>query len=423
MQKDLVNKKSHLLERRILWFIFLLSIALRLSLYHLESSDYFLFLQPWYRFIRTHGGFAALKYPFSDYNPAYLYLLALVTYIPLLQPVVAIKLISTFFDLLLALFTYLILRLKYKRSYAPIIGAVVISFAPTIFINSAAWGQCDATYIACCLASLYFLLIKQPALACISLGVAISFKLQTIFFLPVLVTLLLTKKLSIKYLIFIPVIYLALLAPAFFEGRDLWSLLTIYARVANDHYPYLTLNAPNLYQWLPTGRLADWKWTGILLASMMTALISFLVLISGKQITREIILKLTLVFALVLPFFLPEMHERYFYLADVVSILYAFYFPRYFYVPVIEQVCSLLSYIPYLLTTKAAVNLAYVACAVLVLIVITLADLVKTLYPNISIAAAKPVAFSNNISSKPPEVTTSPEAPSDTSSVSLSISS
>jgi len=74
------------------------------------------------------------------------------------------------------------------------------------------------------------------------------------------------------------------------------------------------------------------------------------------------------------------MHERYFYLADVLSIIYAFYFPRYFYVAVIMQLCSLLSYAPYLMNTQV-INLAYVAFGVLTIIVITLTDLVLTLYP------------------------------------------
>ncbi len=74
------------------------------------------------------------------------------------------------------------------------------------------------------------------------------------------------------------------------------------------------------------------------------------------------------------------MHERYFYLADVVSIIYAFYFPRLFYIPVIMQLCSA----PYLIHTQV-VNLAYVAFAVLVITIITLADLVLTLYPSISL--------------------------------------
>ncbi len=76
------------------------------------------------------------------------------------------------------------------------------------------------------------------------------------------------------------------------------------------------------------------------------------------------------------------MHERYFYLADVLSIIYAFYFPRYFFIAVIMQLCSLLSYAPYLLHTQI-VNLAYVAVAVLVITIIAMTDLVLELYPNI----------------------------------------
>src|SRR6266581_3747348 len=113
----------------------------------------------------------------------------------------------------------------------------------------------------------------------------------------------------------------------------------------------------------------------------------FLIVASKKQLTSAIILKVALVFALAIPFLLPEMHERYFYLADVLSIIYAFYFPRYFFIAVIMQLCSLLSYAPYFLQTSI-VNLAYVAFAVLVITVITTADLILTLYPNIRKKAA-----------------------------------
>jgi hypothetical protein len=49
---------------------------------------------------------------------------------------------------------------------------------------------------------------------------------------------------------------------------------------------------------------------------------------------------------------------------------------------VIVQLSSLLSYAPYLLNTQI-VNLAYVAVAVLLMTLITLGDLVLTLYPAI----------------------------------------
>src|SRR5947209_1247599 len=370
LKKNLFTLSPQALECCIRGFLFLLSLMLRVSLYNVETGDYTAFLSPWYDFLQAHGGFAALKYNFSNYNPPYLYLLALASYTPI-PKIVAIKTISIVFDAVLALFTYLILRLRYRHSYTPTLGAVVILFVPTIFINSAAWGQSDATYTAFCLGSLYFLLRERPARACIFFGIAISFKLQAIFFLPVLFLLLLRRKLPLKFLVLIPVTYLVLLAPAFFAGRDAWSLLTIYMGQINNagggggpgiggggpgigggRFPFLTssltLNAPTFYQWLPTAAPEDWKWAGILLASMVVVLVSFLLVASRKQITPILMLKFTLVFALAIPFLLPEMHERYFYLADAVSIIYAFYFPRYFYVAVLVQLCSLLSYAPFL---------------------------------------------------------------------------
>jgi len=52
-----------------LGILFLLAIAVRISLYHIVTSDYTVFLSQWYDFISTHGGFAALKYNFSKASP------------------------------------------------------------------------------------------------------------------------------------------------------------------------------------------------------------------------------------------------------------------------------------------------------------------------------------------------------------------
>ncbi len=436
LRKKLFMPGLRILARCALGMMFLLAIALRVSLYHVETSDYTVFLSQWYYFIQTHGGFAALKYNFSNYNTPYLSLLALTTYLHI-SKLIAIKTLSVVFDGVLGLFTYLILSLRYRRSYASIVGALVIVFAPTIFINSAAWGQSDAIYTAFCLGSLYFLLKERPAWACVFFGLAISFKLQAIFFLPVLLMLLLKRKLPMKYLVFIPAAFLLMLAPAFIAGRDAWSLLTIYAgQIASGgvggagqfigggparfngggtgrfkggglggsgfSFSSFTLNAPSFYQWLPASAPEYWKWVGILLAAMFVVLVGVLIVKSKKQLTSAMLLKVTLVFALAIPFLLPEMHERYFYLADVVSIIYAFYFPRSFYIAVIMQLCSLLSYAPYFLQTQV-VNLAYVAFAVLVIIVITVADLVLTLYPNIRKRPAIPGAL-------PPHLLESSEA-------------
>src|SRR5712691_1051958 len=320
-----LNKKHLMLGLQItaysgLGILLLLAIALRVSLYHTVTSDYTVFLSQWYDFIQTHGGFAALKYNFSNYNPPYLYLLTLTTYLPI-PKLVAIKTLSVVFDGVLGLFAYLILSLRYRRSYAAVVGVLVILFAPTIVINSAAWGQSDAIYTAFCLGSLYFLLKERPAWACVFFGLAISFKLQAIFFLPVLLVLLLRRKLPLKYLLLIPATFLLMLAPAFIADRNAWSLLTIYAAqitsggtggtgqfnaggagrfngVAPGQFnaggagqinaggpggsvlssSSLTLNAPSFYQWLPANAPDYWKWVGILLAVVLVVLVGLLIL-------------------------------------------------------------------------------------------------------------------------------------------------
>jgi len=446
--KQLSKFDSHTLQPLVylgFGLLFVLAIALRIALYPIITADYTGFISPWYDFIKAHGGFAAFKYSFANYNPPYLYLIALSTYLPV-PKLDAIKSISVIFDIVLGTFTYLIIRLKYRRTYAAIIAALVVLFAPTIFINSAAWGQCDAIYTAFCLGSLYFLLTDRPAWACIFFGIAISFKLQAIFFAPVLFVLLLKRKLSLIHLALIPLVFALLLVPTILAGRSIPSVLSIYPeQIATDgvvqasatgagrfngggfpgggsrpfnggfggvgtfngngprtggftgsrpgHFngrgfgggfttSSLTLNAPSFYQWLPANAAGYWKWIGILLAGLFVLFIGGLALASKQPLTGGIILKITLVFALWIPFLLPEMHERYFYLADAISIIYAFYFPRYFFIPIIEQISSLLSYAPFLLHTQI-VNLAYVAALVLIISLITLADLVLTLYPQI----------------------------------------
>ena len=53
--------------------------------------------------------------------------------------------------------------------------------------------------------------------------------------------------------------------------------------------------------------------------------------------------------ALAVPYFLPKMHERYFFVADLFSVIFAFYFPRYFFLPIVIISSSLLSYAPFML--------------------------------------------------------------------------
>src|SRR3989339_892735 len=90
-----------------------LALFLRYQLFDFCSGDFFGFLSPWLEFIRQNGGLAALKHAFSDYNPPYLYLLALFSYFPI-SDLFVVKIISALFDVLAAFFVGLLVGQKYK---------------------------------------------------------------------------------------------------------------------------------------------------------------------------------------------------------------------------------------------------------------------------------------------------------------------
>ena len=64
--------------------------------------------------------------------------------------------------------------------------------------------------------------------------------------------------------------------------------------------------------------------------------------------TPELIALLATFSVLLMPYVLPKMHERFFFPADVIAIVLAFYRPRLWYVPVIVGGVSLCCYVPYL---------------------------------------------------------------------------
>lgn len=159
----------HLLPGSVIVVLVLAAIGVRLLFIDQVSGDYRTFVGPWYDYLTSHGGFAAVGAEISNYNPPYLYLLAAATYLPL-PKIVAIKLISIIFDVLLAGFAALIVRERFGRPVIWVSCFAIVLFAPTVVINSAAWGQCDSIYAAFCVGSLYFLIREKPWWACVFLA-------------------------------------------------------------------------------------------------------------------------------------------------------------------------------------------------------------------------------------------------------------
>ena len=348
--------------------VVVLAVAVRRLMFRDESDDYHYFLHPWYEQIRTHGGFGALKDSgFADYNVPYLYILAGLTHLPV-QDLAGIKAVSTLFDLLAAYLAHLIVALRHSESSwrPPLAGAVVL-FLPTVATNSGWWGQADSVYTVFVLGGVYCVLRRRPWWACAFLGVALAFKLQAVFVLPFLLVLLLTRRVPWRALLAVPAAYLLLDVPALLIGADPGRLLTVYARQTGT-YQELTMNAPSVYQFLRAGDQADVvRQAGVLVTGVVVLTLTALVVLRGggrartrpaswgrpaswaRELTGTQVVLLATASAILVPFLLPSMHDRYFYLADVLSVVAAFHLPdRLWSLPVLVQVASFGSYLQYL---------------------------------------------------------------------------
>lgn len=347
-----------------------LAIAIRYSLLDFKSVDFIKYTRGWYNTIQG-SGFSAFSTDFSNYNLPYLYLLYLIArFLPDLPGLVATKLPSLAADFVTAWFAAQIVRIKYPKTIFPFLAALAILFAPTVILNSAFWGQADALYTAALVACIYFLMIKKNLLAVLLFGLSVSFKAQAIFLSPLLLALFLRKEIPWRYFLLIPLVMILALVPAWIAGRPFQDLLMIYPSQAGQ-YEQLSMHAPSLFSWIPdSGQFYPYFYpAGLILAAGIGFFFSVVVYKSRTKIAPPILLELALFSVLIMPFFLPKMHDRYFYPADIISILFAFYFPRYFYAPVAMSLISFFSYQPVLFEVEP-VPISVLALGVLFLIII-----------------------------------------------------
>lgn len=357
-----------------------MAVAIRIPLLPFRSSDFFNSLRPWYALIRETG-FSAFATDFTTYNPPYLYELYLIArFFPDISNVLAIKIPSLLTDFVCAYFVYKIVALKYPTKSFPVFAVFAFLFAPTVVLNSAFWGQADVLFTAPLIACLYFLMVRRPNLAFIAFGVSLAFKLQAIFLLPLLLGLLLRGQVKWYHFLWAPFVLFVAIIPAWIAGRPLLDLILVYAGQVKQ-YQLLQMSAPTVYSWMPDRGLTQrfFTLTGVMFTAVIGLVFAFLIYRSEAKLTVPLLLKLALVSVLFVPFFLPKMHDRYFYPADVIAIMYAFYFPQYFFVPVIIVLASFLAYHPTLFEVET-VPMGYLAAGMFAMLLVVAKDAIMSLF-------------------------------------------
>lgn len=383
--------------------ITILALALRISLLDCIRGDYTSFLNPWYTKIYNEG-VSALGYSFGDYTPAYYYLLFLLSLFRISPESIlvlhGIKWISIIFDLLLAIFASLICYKITKNKVKSLLTYTLVVFGLTVFLNSSLWGQCDSIYASFCLMAIYFILKNKPNTSMICYGLAFCFKVQSIFILPLFIVMFLRRQFKLRYLLWIPLIYLLMALPSCFVAENffirLGEIFSVFYNQSVNSYKEVTLNAGSFYALIFTNFKEEnfISAFALFLAIAIIGTYIFLIYRSKEKFSNKTWVKIALVFAMIFPYFLPHMHERYFYIVDVLICVYALINPKKFYVAILAITNSMIGYMVYLWNipfinvvpqeqsdpTKA-LSFRFGAIIYLIAIIIVSIDLYKEIYP------------------------------------------
>ena len=327
-----------------------LAFFLRALMLSYVSSDYEIFLSQWISAFRENGGFAALRLSIGNYNVPYLYFLAAISYLPI-PDLYLIKLFSIFFDVVLAWGgARLVRRFRDGESPAPLLCFCILLLLPTVMLNGAFWGQCDALYGGLTLHALACALERRGAASAALLGIAFSFKLQTVFILPLWAAFWLAGRIKFRQLFCFPAAYAFTCLPALLLGKPLRDILGVYVGQTTEGSGSLSYNSASVFSFLPYGAKveeAPLALAGILAAFLLVLALLGLLLYFRKSLSDAVLLSAGVVLAAGVPFLLPYMHDRYFFLADVLTVAAACALPGRIPPAVLVQLASLSAYLIY----------------------------------------------------------------------------
>lgn len=284
-----------------------------------EPQDMRIFLRPWFNHIVHFGPIDAFAHPFGNYAPMYLYLLsALTLFNGSMETMYLVKLLSLAGTAFAALgLGRLVTSSGGERGYA-----ALLFILPSVVINAALLAQCDALWAGACVFAVAAMIRGATLQSLVWCGVAIGFKLQAVFLAPFIIGALIGRRVPLWHWLVPAAIFLSTLIPAWLAGWPAWKLLMIY---------------PSQPSWVPfASRLANpWMfgtvfaqqaaeqlyWIGFVAATLAAIIVAALTSTAVNK--PRALLALAILSALLMPFLLPKMLERYYFLADLLSLAMA----------------------------------------------------------------------------------------------------
>jgi Gpi18-like mannosyltransferase len=305
-----------------LWLTALAGVLCMKMLWPFHTHDMDTYLVPWLEHIVAKGPIGVFAEPFSNYTPPYLYLLAAVSPLAaMMSKVTLIKLLSVAGNVWLAFAVHRLVAASGARPDLRL--AALLLVLPSMMINAAMFGQCDALWAAACVAALTAAVRRRHAAMLVWCGIAVAIKLQAVFAAPFFIALLIAERAPLRLWLVAPAVFVAAMLPAWIAGWPAADLATIYLR-QSAWFEELSLNAPNIWMWvqhLPATAALPMVAIAYGAAGLATSL--YLWWLGGRRLDPADMIAAALLASLMLPGLLPKMHERYFFLADILAFALA----------------------------------------------------------------------------------------------------
>ncbi len=321
------------MKNKTFWYgiviLSVLGMVLRWTGIYFEGIDYQMCLSAWYAQLKEVGTLRALAEFQGNYNLPYATALLVLTYLPV-EPIIGIKMLSIIFDYLsggvLAAIVWSCKAKDAKRNALITYGLVMC--CPITVINSGYLSQSDGIYVALALLSFWFVLRDKPVKGMVAFGCALSMKLQAMFAAPVLALLYwCRKKFSILHLAWIPVTIQVLCIPAILAGCGVDIAIRVYTQLMGE-YPFMYYFYPNIWTYFQNMPYYVFGKIGIAFTFVILLLYCVLVVQSKRKHSVENYLEYFVWTSMTCAMFLPCMHERYNYLAEILILALAVLRPK-----------------------------------------------------------------------------------------------
>lgn len=313
------------INRKTFWaligIISALGMALRWAGIWYVGPDYENCLQTWFTQLKSGGNLSALADYEGDYNLFYATILYFLTFLPV-EPIISIKMVSILFDYLEA---FVIMGMameageeKGNKYFYGICAFSLVICNPLAIVNSGYLAQSESIWAGLAMLGFWYIYQEKPVRGMWALGFAIAMKLQAVFILPiVLIYYFYKKKFSILHLLWIPVVIQVVCIPAIIGGCDFDVAYRSYTHLMGE-YPFMYYYYPNIwtfFQGAPYYIFGKWA-----MALTFAVLLMFAVLFvhSDRKYTIKDYMEYIVWTTMTCAMFLPCMHERYNYIAEMV---------------------------------------------------------------------------------------------------------